>query len=35
MPAGVLASSRAIEMSMYVVRVFVRLREILATNKSK
>jgi len=35
MAASVLASPRAIEMSVHVVRAFVRLREILATNKSR
>jgi len=33
MAATVLSSSRAIEMSLYVVRAFVKLREFLATNK--
>ena len=33
MAANVLNSPRAIEMSVYVVRAFVRLREVLATHK--
>jgi hypothetical protein len=33
MAANVLASPRAIEMSVYVVRAFVRLREIIGANK--
>jgi ATP-dependent Clp protease ATP-binding subunit ClpA len=33
MAATVLNSQRAIEVSVYVVRAFVRLRELLATNK--
>ena len=33
MAANVLNSSRAMEMSVYVVRAFVRLREVLAANK--
>ena len=33
MAASVLNSSQAIEMSVYVVRAFVRLRELLATHK--
>ena len=32
MAATVLSSSRAIEMSVYVVRAFVKLRQILASN---
>jgi len=35
MVANILASPRTIEMSVHVVRAFVRLRERLATNKSK
>ena len=31
--AGVLKSERAVDMSLLVVRAFVRLRELLATNK--
>lgn len=31
--ANVLASAQAVEMGIYVVRAFVRLREVLATNK--
>jgi phage regulator Rha-like protein len=34
MAATVLNSSRAVQMSVFVVRAFVRLREMLATNKS-
>ena len=33
MVAGVLNSERAVELSVFVVRAFVRLRELLATNK--
>ncbi len=33
MAAGVLNSERAVELSVFVVRAFVRLRELLATNK--
>jgi hypothetical protein len=33
MAATVLNSPRAVEMSLYVVRVFVQLREVLATHK--
>jgi len=33
MAATVLSSSRAVEMSLYVVRAFVQLREVLATHK--
>jgi len=33
MAAGVLSSPRAVEVSVYVVRAFVRLREVLASNK--
>ena len=33
MAATVLSSSRAVEMSVYVVRAFVQLREVLATHK--
>jgi hypothetical protein len=33
MAASVLNSPRAVEMSVYVVRAFVRLREILASNR--
>ena len=33
MAANVLNSERAVEMSVYVVRAFVKLREILATHK--
>jgi hypothetical protein len=33
MAASVLNSLRAIEMSIYVVRAFVQLRELLASNK--
>lgn len=32
MAASVLSSPRAIEMSLYVVRAFVKLREVLASN---
>ncbi len=35
MAANVLASPRAIGMSVHVARDFVRLREVLATNESK
>jgi len=35
MAASVLASPRAIEMSVHMARAFVRLREILARNKRK
>jgi len=34
MAASVLNSPRAVEMSVYVVRAFVRLRELLATNRA-
>jgi hypothetical protein len=34
MAAGVLNSPRAVEMSIFVVRAFLRLREMLATNKA-
>ena len=34
MAASVLNSPRAVEMSLYVVRAFVRLRELLATNRA-
>jgi hypothetical protein len=34
MAATVLNSSRAVQMSVFVVRAFVRLREMLATNRS-
>ena len=34
MAAGVLNSPRAVEMSIYVVRAFLRLRETLATHKA-
>ena len=33
MAAGVLNSERAVELSVFVVRAFVRLRKVLATNK--
>jgi hypothetical protein len=33
MAATILNSSRAVEMSLYVVRAFVKLRELLASNK--
>ena len=33
MAAAVLNSPRAVEMSLYVVRAFVRMREVLATHK--
>jgi hypothetical protein len=33
MAATILSSPRAIEMSVYVVRAFVQLREMLASNK--
>ena len=33
MADGVLNSERAVELSVFVVRAFVRLRELLATNK--
>ena len=33
MAATVLNSSRAVEMSLYVVRTFMRMREVLATHK--
>jgi len=34
MAAAVLNTPRAVEMSLYVVRAFVRLREVLATHKA-
>ena len=34
MAATVLSSPRAVEMSLYVVRAFVRMREVLATHKA-
>ena len=33
MAATVLSSPRAVEMSVYVVRAFVKLREVIATNR--
>ncbi len=35
MAATTLNSPRAVEMSLYVVRAFVRLRELLATNRAR